>query len=317
MPNSSAYFSSQNTPPTKNGVSASKVYLPKLDQMPASVFAYLCDKFAHISVDAWRQRFADGEVLSAAGEAVAIDAPYRYGETVYYYRKLEREVVVPFEYQIVYENEAILVVDKPHFLTITPTGQYVQQTLLTRLKNDTGIDTLAPAHRLDRETAGLVLFTKSPEHRSSYQQLFATQRIHKVYHAIAPLISLPLPLDVHLQLVRGEPFYTMKVGSGEPNSHTHIALLECFHHPRGSFGKYQLTPTTGKLHQLRVHLAHLGAPIVNDSFYPIVAHKNADDFSQPLQLLAKHLSFIDPLTNEPLSFVSPQALQFGVLDTLG
>ena len=196
----------------------------------------------------------------------------------------------------------MLVIDKPHFLTISPTGQYVQETLLVRLKKQTGNEFLTPIHRLDRETAGVVLFCKRPQSRGIYQQLFADRQVNKIYHAIAAYkAELKFPQNLKLYLDKGTPFYTMQVITHtKTNTETKIELIEHNH----SWAKYCLTPTTGKQHQLRVHLNHLGIPIKNDPFYPIVQHKADDDFSQPLQLLAKQISFIDPLTKQEMVFNS-------------
>ncbi|WP_343581437.1 pseudouridine synthase, partial [Acinetobacter sp.] len=212
------------------------------------------------------------------------------------------EIHVPFQHEILFENEDLLVVDKPHFLTMTPTGQYVQETLLVRLKKQTGYAELTPIHRLDRETAGVVLFCKTPATRGIYQQLFAERKVKKTYHAIAayrPEFNFPQSLQLHLE--KGTPFYTMQINPDKtPNTETLIELLEHNH----QLAKYLLKPTTGKQHQLRVHLNYLGIPILNDPFYPVVAHKTDDDFNHPLQLLAKEIYFIDPILQQEMNFKS-------------
>ena len=292
-------------PPMLDGVSASKLHLPKLDNNPSSVFDYLTTQFAHISAQEWQQRFVDGLVYDNQGNRLNVDAPYLAHQDIFYYRFLAHEVTVPFQHQILFENEHLLVVDKPHFLTMSPTGQYVQETLLVRLKKQTQNEQLTPIHRLDRETAGVVLFSKQPETRAVYQQLFAERQVQKIYHAIAPYrANLTLPCKVQLRMEKGEPFYLMQVVSGTANSETDIHLLE----HNQTWGKYELHPTTGKQHQLRVHLNHLGIPIKNDPFYPILQHKKNDDFSQPLQLLAKHLAFFDPISQQQLQFSAVQEL---------
>ncbi|WP_213065988.1 pseudouridine synthase [Acinetobacter sp. WCHAc060042] len=297
----SNHQTSEFCPPMLNGVSASKVYLPKLQPMPKSIFAYLCAQFQHIGAAEWRQRFHDGLVYDAVGNVLSTDSAYLENQHVFYYRFLAREIEVPFQHEILFENDHFLVVNKPHFLTISPTGQYVQQTLLVRLKQQTGIEHLTPIHRLDRETAGLVLFSKRIETRGAYQQMFAERRVQKTYHAIAPFNpELNFPRTVRLHMQKGEPFYTMRVLDKAPNSETDISLLEY----DSTWAKYELKPHTGKQHQLRVHLNSLSCPIKNDPFYPKVVHKTDDDFSQPLQLLAKKLSFKDPITQQLMLFNS-------------
>lgn len=290
----------------RDGVSASQVFLPRLLQPMHSVFDYLCTAFAHISADEWRQRFADGLIFNMQGQQLSQHSPYVAEQHIYYYRFLPNEIHVPFYQQILFENDELLVVDKPHFLTISPTGQYVQETLLVRLKRATGNAELSPIHRLDRETAGVVLFAKCAQTRAIYQRMFAERQVQKTYHAIAAYQpTLQFPMQVSLRMEKSEPFYTMCVVDGQPNTHTEISLLE--HNQQ--WAKYCLKPLTGKQHQLRVHLNHLNIPIRHDAFYPTVQHKAADDFSQPLQLLAEKIEFIDPITAQQMTFQSQQSLE--------
>ena len=288
-------------PPMIRGVTASKLFLPALQPAPQRLYDYLCQQFSHISAQEWQQRFQDQLIYAADGTILSLDSAYLANQHIYYYRFLAHEIHVPFQHHILYETDDLYIVDKPHFLTMSPTGQYVQETLLVRLKNQTGNADLTPIHRLDRETAGLVLFSKRPETRGIYQQMFAHREVKKTYHAIAAYhSSLEFPRTVCLRMDKGQPFYTMKIVEGEPNSETQIDILE----HNSQWAKYQLKPETGKQHQLRVHLNHLGITIKNDPLYPIVQHKSDDDFSNPLQLLAKRIQFIDPVTNKPMDFSS-------------
>lgn len=288
-------------PPMLNGVTASKVFLQATADSPKTVYAYLCAQFPHIDPSEWQSRFDNGLVYDAQGNTLTIESSFQANTHCFYYRFLAHEVHVPFQHQILFENEHLLVVDKPHFLTMSPTGQYVQETLLVRLKQQTGNEHLTPIHRLDRETAGVVLISKCVQSRGVYQQIFATRQVQKTYHAIAVYRDdLSFPLITKLKMEKGQPFYTMQVVEGEPNSETEIQLLQ----HNGQWGKYELKPHTGKQHQLRVHLSHLGIPIQNDPFYPQVSHKADDDFSAPLQLLAKHIHFTDPVTQKQMQFSS-------------
>ena len=288
-----------------NGIGASKVFLPKLAVQPARIFDYLCQHFEHIQPQEWQQRFEDGLILDAQGQTLGIETEYEPNQHLYYYRFLAHETHVPFQEKILFENDDLLVVDKPHFLTMSPTGQYVQETLLVRLKKLTGYADLTPIHRLDRETAGVVLFSKRVATRGAYQQLFAQKKVQKIYHAIAGFHpQLKFPLNLHLRLDKGDPFYTMQVYEGVPNSETEIDLIT----HNETWALYRLKPSTGKQHQLRVHLNHLGIPIQNDPYYPTVVHKNPDDFSSPLQLLAKEIYFKDPVTFQDLHFCSELSL---------
>ena len=161
--------STEFIPPMIDGVSASKVFLPKMKPAPATVYQYLCQQFPHIAADEWQQRFADRLIYDALGNILSFDSDYIENSHVFYYRFLAHEIHIPFEHEILFENDHLLVIDKPHFLTISPTGQYVQETLLVRLKKQTGNEFLTPIHRLDRETAGVVLFSKQAATRAAYQ----------------------------------------------------------------------------------------------------------------------------------------------------
>jgi len=240
------------SPPMLNGVTASKVFLQATSDSPKTVYAYLCAQFPHIESSEWQSRFNNGLVYDAQGNTLSIESSFQANTHCFYYRFLAHEVHVPFQHQILFENEHLLVVDKPHFLTISPTGQYVQETLLVRLKRQTGNEHLTPIHRLDRETAGAVLISKCVQSRGVYQQMFATRQVQKTYHAIAAYRDdLSFPLITKLKMEKGQPFYIMQVVEGEPNSETEIQLLQ---HDQ-QWGKYELKPHTGKQHQLRVHLS--------------------------------------------------------------
>lgn len=290
----------------REGVSASCVALPH-GPWPLLI-DFLCDRLPAVSAQQWWQRMAEGRVLDERGNALSPQAPFAPGTRVYYYRELEAEPVIPFEETILYQDAHLLVADKPHFLPGTPTGRYVQQTLLTRLKRRTGMETLTPIHRIDRETAGLVVFSVRPQDRGAYQALFREQSVDKEYEAIAPLRpDLPLP-DLHRsRIVPDEQFFRQREVPGPPNSETHIELIEA----RGELARYRLRPLSGKTHQLRVHMHALGRPIVGDLFYPEVVHgpgTTPEDYSIPLQLLARRVTFLDPVTGTLRAFESRRSL---------
>ena len=223
---------------------------------------------------------------------------------VYYFREVPDEKPIPFEEQILHLDEHLLVADKPHFLPVMPAGEYVNETLLARLSKRVGNSNLVPIHRIDRLTAGLVLFSTNPESRGRYQALFRERKIEKRYEAICPALpGLEFPRCERLHMVDGEPFFLMKRGDGEPNSETRIEVLE----KHGEHWRYALYPVTGRKHQLRLQMASLGAGICNDPFYPELlerGRRDQDDYTNPLKLLARGLEFRDPLTGEPRCFES-------------
>ncbi len=299
-----------NSPPehglvTRHGVSPSCVGLPA-GHWP-TITDFLVERFPAITRAVWLQRMQDGLVIDEFGAAVTPGRPYQGHMRVYYYRAIDDEPRIPFEETVLYQDEHLVVADKPHFLPVTPSGSYLQETLLVRLKNRLGIDTLIPIHRIDRETAGLVLFSVQPAERDAYQALFRQRNVAKHYEAIAPWRQdLRFPLTRQSRIVEDEPFFRQLEVPGEPNSETHIDTLEI----KGDKARYALSPVTGKKHQLRMHMNALGIPILNDRMYPPVAHTPDDDYRYPLQLLAKSIAFTDPVTGQPRQFESRLSLQF-------
>ena len=292
------------------GVSASKVFLPA-DQSHLNLLQFFIAQFPHIAVKEWEDRFAQGLVLNAEGQALnAIDA-YQPNTHLIYFRRLAREPEIPFQEEILFQDQHILVADKPHFLPVTPSGLYLHQTLLNRLKKKTGIQSLSPIHRIDRDTAGLVIFSVNPAERAQYQNLFRDREVKKVYEAIAPYsqeLIAKLPLLYQSRLEESEHFLQMIEVEGESNTDT---LLDIISENR-PWAKYRLTPGSGKKHQLRCHLNALDIPIKDDQIYPtLTPYQEYDlDISRPLQLLAKEISFLDPITKTQRVFVSKRVLDF-------
>lgn len=247
----------------------------------------------------------NGEIVGGDG-VLGLEAPYVGDSLIWFHRDLPDEPCVPFPIGIVHRDADIVVADKPHFLATIPRGQHVLETALVRLRRDLDLPELSPAHRLDRVTAGLVLFVVRPERRGAYQTMFADRLVHKEYEAIAGFDpDLDLPLDVRTRIQKTRGIVQAFEEPGEPNSHTHVELLE----RRGELGRYRLTPTTGRTHQLRLHLSRLGLPILGDPFYPALRDGALGDFRRPLQLLARTLAFTDPVTGQPRRFTSRRTLQ--------
>lgn len=271
------------------------------------MLAFLTDHFPRISPDEWLLRLRQGAVQDSAGCQLAPDAPYRALQHLHYRRAPVNEPEVPFEALVLYEDERIVVADKPHFLPVTPGGAYLSNTLQNRLRRQLGCPQLQAAHRLDRETAGLVLLVKSPEHRKLYQALFAQQQVFKRYLAIAPLAaeSFVFPLRHESRLEASGQFFLQQEIVGTPNSLTEIALRQSL---PGARGLYELIPHTGKKHQLRVHMAAIGCPIEGDRFYPVAQAQNLTDYSNPLQLLAQELRFMDPISGASKAFYTQRVL---------
>ncbi len=246
-----------------------------------------------------------GEVVDAAGAPITTDTRLPSGSVVYTYRDVAVEVPVPFAVDILHWDENVLVVDKPHFLSTMPRGRHVAETALVRLRRTLDLPELAPAHRLDRLTAGVLLFTVRREVRSAYQSLFAQRQVAKIYEALAPVDpGVALPVTLRSRIIKRRNILQAVEEPGPANAETHIELVD----HDGPTGRYRLTPSTGQTHQLRVHLNSLGIPIVNDPLYPQVREVASDDFAHPLQLLARSLAFRDPLTGKDVRYESARTL---------
>ncbi|MFT3929749.1 MAG: pseudouridine synthase [Spongiibacteraceae bacterium] len=271
-----------------------------------TVLDCLCANFPAIGPERWRARFLGGRILDEHKQPLDVAHAYRTGMRIYYFREVPDEKPIPFFESIIYADDHLIVADKPHFLPVTPVGEYVEQTLLARLIKHFDNTDIAPLHRIDRHTAGLVLFSAQRSSRAAYQALFRDRNIEKVYEAIAPALPhLEFPVTRQSRIVRGEPFFLSREIKGDANAETRIEVIN----RHRNHWHYRLYPVTGKKHQLRVHMAALGAPIENDAFYPQVRDELFDDYAQPLQLLARELRFIDPLSGRAHHFVSPQKLK--------
>jgi tRNA pseudouridine32 synthase/23S rRNA pseudouridine746 synthase len=303
--------------PIVDGVGPSARWLPAGPWKTALDF--LLEQFPRIESATWVSRMERGQVVDETGILLTPESPYRAGACIFYYREIVNEQRIPFAEHILYEDDHILVVDKPHFLPVIPAGRFLKETLLVRLRKLGKPEGLVPIHRLDRETAGVVLFSVNPKTRGLYASLFRERKVMKVYEALAPTLSPSsgFPITRRSRIVVGEPFFRMQEVEGEPNAETSIDVIKQgdvgveFDDSARGVSLYQLRPVTGKKHQLRLHLAALGIPIMNDRLYPTCLRRSAgaDDLSNPLQLLAKSIAFKDPVTGSECYFESNQQLQ--------
>ncbi|MDQ0083550.1 tRNA pseudouridine32 synthase/23S rRNA pseudouridine746 synthase [Variovorax boronicumulans] len=290
--------------PTRDGVGPSCVGLSS-GPWP-TIAEFLIERFPAITRQAWLERIEANDVVDEHGVPVTATRCYESPLRVYYYRTLDDEVPIPFEEQIVFQDDDLLVVDKPPFVPVTPTGKYLQESLLVRLKRKLKLNDLVPMHRIDRSTSGLVLFSVRHATRGAYQAMFPERRIAKHYEAVVPWREgvSSVPEIYRSRLVDDEHFMRVREEPGEPNSETRIEVQEV----RDGHALLKLSPVTGRKHQLRVHCMALGMPIVNDPIYPVLLPEGADDFGKPLQLLARSLAFLDPVSGDLRSFTSPRSL---------
>ncbi|MEO8858288.1 MAG: pseudouridine synthase [Burkholderiaceae bacterium] len=294
--------------PTRDGVGASCVSLP--DGPWRTIAEFLIQRFPAQPPEVWMQRMHSAEVVDEHGVPVSPQRRYQRHLRVYYYRSLACEPRIPFDEVLLYRDAHLAVVDKPHFLPVLPSGRYLQETVLVRLKRRLGLDDIVPIHRIDRDTAGLVMFSLQAATRDAYHALFRQRAVRKTYQAIAPRrAELALPRLYESRLTHGTHFMQQQEVPGPVNARTHIRLLET----AGALARYELLPLTGRRHQLRAHMSALGIPIVGDGIYPRLVPEGPD-FARPLQLLAQSIAFTDPLTGQERRFQSQRALVLGAVE---
>ena len=284
----------------------SSITLPLSEPPYPTVLAFLIQRFPKIPAHIWVERVNTGKILDAEGRAITPETLYTPLAKIFYFREVSDEATIPFTEKILFQNDELLVACKPHFLPVTPGGCYVNECLLHRLRATTGNAHLTPIHRIDRETAGIVLFSLNPKTRALYQGLFEHGKVEKTYHAIAEYRHHTPETEwvVENRITRGEPWFRRTVTPGAVNARSHIQRLEI----KGERARFRLHPVTGKTHQLRIHMSGLGFRIINDRYYPELQPQSADDYDQPLQLLAKQVSFQDPVTGEAMMFQSEREL---------
>jgi len=289
--------------PVRDGLNPSRLRLPDAGEW-TTVLEYLLARFPHDAARL-REKVALGEVVTGDGTAITDLSPFAPREFVFLYRDPPPEVPVPFTVDVLHRDEHLLVVDKPHFLATMPRGGWVTETALVRLRRELDLPELSPAHRLDRLTAGVLVFTVHAGARRAYQSLFAEQRMHKEYEALAPFTDgLTFPREVRSRIEKRPGVLQAREVPGEINAISRVELLDS----DGAIARYRLLPRTGKTHQLRVHMNSLGIPILGDPLYPKVQNVAPQDFSQPLRLLARKIEFDDPFSGSRRYFASRRNL---------
>ncbi|WP_137726055.1 pseudouridine synthase [Prescottella subtropica] len=288
--------------PVRDGLGPDRIRMPA-DRVAGTVVEFLTA--AHPDEN-WASRLAAREVVDEHGRIVDETTAYQPTRFVYFYREPAPEVPVPFDVDVLYRGDGLVVVDKPHFLATIPRGTHIRETVTVRLRRDLDLPDLVPVHRLDRMTAGVLLCTTEPGLRRPYQEMFERRQVTKVYEAIAPAVPGEFPRTVRSRIrkVHGELAATEE--AGQPNSETRIEVVD----RHGDLARYRLHPHTGRTHQLRLHLCSLGAPIVGDNFYPVFRRRDPHDFTDPLRLLARSLAFDDPITGAPRHFESRRTLEY-------
>jgi tRNA pseudouridine32 synthase/23S rRNA pseudouridine746 synthase len=287
-------------------ITPSVVTMPAAARPYPSILEFLTRRFPRIGSSCWQQRIRAGKILDADHTPISSETAYLPYKRLFYFREVEQERLIPFTEKILFQNDHLLVACKPHFLPVIPGGGYVNECLLNRLRMRTENNDLAPLHRIDRETAGIVMFSVNRKTRGLYSRLFADGMVDKSYQALAGCNHEPetTAWTVENRVVKGEPWFRMRTVSGEPNSRSKIRLLD----GNGIIARFDLSPITGKTHQLRIHMSGLGFAILNDRYYPDLQPEQADDFDKPLRLLAKTVRFRDPVSGKSMQFSSEREL---------
>lgn len=309
----------QSPLPVRDGVNATRLRLPEEGPWETAM-DYMMHRWGHIDPQGIEDRFDAGEIVGEGGVPLHRGTPLQDHTFIWYYRTLPPETRIPVDIGILHQDEHLLVVDKPHFLPTTPGGTYIQESALVRLRNQLGLPDLIPMHRLDRMTAGVLLFSTNPQTRGRYQVLFEKRQVQKEYECVSAAEPAPghpavdFPVVVRNRMTKSRSYLLAEVIEGEPNAETRIERLETFDGGPaagapgttggGRLARYRLEPHTGKTHQLRVHMASLGLGIVNDAFYPDLLDKAPDDYARPLQLLARGIQFVDPVSGKPVEYRS-------------
>lgn len=284
----------------------SVVTMPNTGKPYPSILAFLSGRFPAVSREIWEKRISEGKVRDDAAQPITLETGYAPQKRIFYFREVDTEPVIPFAEKILFQDDEILVACKPHFLPVTPGGRYVDECLLNRLQRSTGIEDLAPLHRIDRETAGIVLFSVNRTSRGLYGALFMNGQIEKTYQALSacPPTQKSGSWDIENRIERGDPWFRMKTVPGRINARSSISLAEV----RGETARFILQPLTGKTHQLRIHMSGLGFGILHDRYYPELQAEREDNFDTPLQLVARSVRFRDPLSGMPREFISEREL---------
>lgn len=290
--------------PQRDGLDAAWIRTPREGDW-VTLRDHLVERVPRLSPERIDEMFAEGRWCDEQGRPYPIDTPYEPHRFVWFHRDLPAETEVPFPVNVLYRDDHIVVVDKPHFLSAIPRGQHVRQSVVVRLRAALGLPELSPAHRLDRITAGVLLLTTHRRFRAAYQTLFERGEVTKTYRAVAAASERNWPITVESHIVKDRGVWQAReVEGAEPNASTTIRLVRS----DGTVALFDIEPHTGKTHQIRLHMCRIGLPIINDPLYPTITGWDIDDFSQPLQLLAHRLAFTDPITGEPREFVSQRVL---------
>ncbi len=230
-----------------------------------------------------------------------------------FFRRPWREPDAPNEIPVLFEDEHLLVIDKPEGYPVTPSGRFYEHSLLHLLRTRHGNTDLSPMHRLDLETSGVLMWAKTAEARSFYPRQFQEKLVDKRYEALVYGHLDPNLREINFPLQRHEQIYTRFVPCTrfEPAAKAKTALTEILNtthlNPKAqAVSSVTLRPITGRTNQIRAHLAGVGHAIVGDKKY----HPDTEVFLNWLQ----HRSFQELA---PVLLLPNQALHCAALSLRG
>jgi 23S rRNA pseudouridine1911/1915/1917 synthase len=228
-----------------------------------TVLAWLATRYRHSTEAAWRDRLAAGEVRLDGEVALAMDV-LRPGQSLVWRRPPWEEPQAPLAFAVLHRDEHLLAVAKPRGLPSVPNGGFLEHTLLFRVRRHH--PEAVPMHRLGRGTSGLVLFARTEAARRRVAAEWRAGRVEKTYRALVMgvLSADSLTIDSPIGLVPHPRLGRVHAASpaGRP-AVSHVRVLA----RRGDATLVEVAIPTGRPHQIRIHLAVAGHPLVGDPLY--------------------------------------------------
>jgi 23S rRNA pseudouridine1911/1915/1917 synthase len=286
------------------------------DTSGQTALAFYATRYRHSSEAVWRERMARGEIIRR-GKPAAPDDRLTAGDVLVWRRPPWEEPPVPTAIPVLYEDESVLVVDKPAGLPVLPDGGYLENTLVFLLRGHAAADAPpVPVHRLGRGTSGVIVLARSATVREHLCAQFrrATAEagravLRKSYRALTSAVpGLPDAIEIRQPI---GPVPCARLGTvhaaspaGRPACSRCRILAR-----RGGTLLWEIELITGRPHQIRIHLASIGAPLLGDPFYGPGGVPRPDSDALPgdigYTLRACALRFVHPRTGRPIEIHAP------------
>ena len=275
-----------------------------------TVLDYLAATRTHSTADEWAARLGRGEI-EIEGACADRSTVLRPGQIVVWHRPPWDEPDVPTQFTNVHEDEAIVAVDKPSGLPTMPAGGYLQHTMMSLLRER--YPEASPLHRLGRHTSGLLLFSRTHDAAAQLSKAWRDHDVKKTYRALGcgttytDMFVINAAIGPVAHPLLGEVEAASETGKA---SHSVATVLE----RRGDRTLFAVEIKTGRPHQIRIHLAYAGHPLVGDPLYETggaLKHHPGLPGDGGYLLHAEKLQFTHPLTGERMSLAAtpPPELQ--------